>query len=511
MKLVQKLSLLAAILITSSCNEKVSPELLEGNTVDPTTIVPPSEYYFGVTNTSPAILNYNLHKTGEGNATTSCETRTTSDMSNDLGLPAEHDITCYFDAEELSMFHAGLKYKVQSSANTCAFIGYMPFSYFEQMPGDSSGSFTEIECVNDGTPQANILAEATKNGVSLVINGASPLSCGDIVTNDVDVADRVRFKPTSDEDYCHFNYDNGNNCDIGTITINKLSVNYVAANAAAATPEVTTSTFTSRQIKCGGKVGNCVDGPIKELASYKLGATRFTEIIQTETNKNFEKEYVLPPLIDKYRSNLRYANFRRHLASTNLLFGDSVNPEAIPYYLTFDDPDYAKIFNPNLMDKYSSNKDMSGNTLADPAPHSFPNNQYQAVPLAAEPFVGLSGAKVNPFYTFYCYDPAFDIKSRIRMVVRDWDRVFSTTPYNEHISDIWNYGAGDNRQDVPVGVEAPDDEDPYIPYNDLWDWDDLITMQEEGDGNTWHPKTSLIYPQGFFNPAYFAPNDKIRD
>src|SRR3989344_4859249 len=148
MKTVSKLSLLAITLFVVGCNEKVSPELMGGNAEVPDGVaVPPSEYYFNIKNESSALLNYNLHKAGSGNQTAACEVKNTTGLSNEIfrGNQAANDITCFFDAEELSLQHGGMSFSINSSSNTCDYVGYSPFSYYNKIPGDSTSQYLEID------------------------------------------------------------------------------------------------------------------------------------------------------------------------------------------------------------------------------------------------------------------------------------------------------------------------------------------------------------------------------
>lgn len=69
----------------------------------------------------------------------------------------------------------------------------------------------------------------------------------------------------------------------------------------------------------------------------------------------------------------------------------------------------------------------------------------------------------NPYYTITCRDSAYDIKARIRVVVRDWDRAFRI----DSGIDNQNYAA-------PSAYMNNAGTDPIFnsPYNDYADWDD---------------------------------------
>src|SRR5690606_21638816 len=102
------------------------------------------------------------------------------------------------------------------------------------------------------------------------------------------------------------------------------------------------------------------------------------------------------------------------------------------------------------------------------------------VPLAAEPFMGLEDHKINPFYTMYCLDTAYDIKARIRMVVRDWDRVYNSNNEEiEFLSDLFKLA--NSKQDSPGYVELDNELDTILVFNDKKDWDDQIPMTRTPD------------------------------
>lgn len=514
MKMVQKLSLLAMVLTLASCNEKVSPELQQGSATTPDTSTPvaPDEYYFALTNTSEGILNYKLHKTGSSNMSSKCEVRNTTGLSSDIfrGNPTANDITCYFDAEELSLFHGGFKWELTASKNTCDFIGYQPYGFYDRIPGDSTSTFVQISCMNDTTDNTNVATAAAALGVDITDATPTDLGCGDWAIQDLDITPAVRqkFQPASDAELCRFNYPDGNGekCDIGTITINEIQVAYTPADGA--TPAVLTYQNKPRVIRCGGSVANCVQGPTKDISS----GTRVIEIVQGVINEPFKKGYEYKSLnqdsTTTYVSTKKYANYRRNLASKNIDFISSTDPL---YEGKWNSLAYGKTFDPMVVDFFSANLQMDNATpLISSArlnTEAIRNNTWRAKPLAADPFLGLAG-RVNPFYTFYCYDTALDMKARMRIVVRDWDRIFPGNSDLELLSDIFRGGSA--RQDIPFDPELPEDNDPTIPFNDFADWDDHIPMERTpgaySTSTIWSPTPDPSYLDGWFNPAYFTNN-----
>lgn len=521
MKQVSKLSLLALAILVAGCNEKVSPELQEGNSTtpdDPSNPVAPDEYYFSIVNTSDTLLNYKLHKTGAGNATKKCEVRSTTQLSNDIfrGDPAANDITCYFDAEELSLYHSGFSFEVQASKNTCDFVGYMPYGYYNRIPGDSTATYLQMSCMSDETNDFQLGQGANDRGLDITDSTGSNVQCGDWIIDGsiIPPGTRNRFTPSSDEELCAFNYKDGNGeqCDIGVITVNELQVTYTPATDTE--PPIRKAEVVQRQIDCSGKVYNCVKGPTKIM---NPGYTRFTEITKTELNKDYKDEYKYDGLIGTGNGIFEYANFRRNLSNTNIDYVSSFG-NTPAYKSVWADPIFGKIFEPRVVDFFANNK-MLNNT--DPLIEIDPgdpttllevearkNNTTYHKPLAADPFMGL-GANVNPFYTFYCFDTAFDMKARIRMVVRDWDRIFpSSNSELELLSDLFRGSSA--RQDAPELVEFPNDNDVYIMFNDKWDWDDMVPMDRtpgsfDANATIWRPTPTVAFPDGWFNPSRF-PN-----
>ncbi|HLW57767.1 MAG TPA: hypothetical protein VKY27_10300, partial [Bacteriovoracaceae bacterium] len=99
-----------------------------------------------------------------------------------------------------------------------------------------------------------------------------------------------------------------------------------------------------------------------------------------------------------------------------------------------------------------------------------------------------------------CFDSAAEMRARIKMVVRDWDRYFSPdrTLFNL-ISDI---DKGTNaRMDNPLGIEIPGDGDAVNSLNDFDDWDDFLRMERTPGPITsstiWSPAKGFHHPDNF--------------
>ncbi len=338
------------------------------------------------------------------------------------------------------------------------------------------------------------------------------------------------------DEFCQFNYaakggGNGKNCDVGTVeaTITHWA-DQTNEDGSAAPPKAQLPVTT--KINCGGTVDACVGGPIKLISSISK-YTRGSEIYRTELNQNFKTTFSIPSLYGKNRSgSYEIVNFRRGLSSLNLNYV-SYDESNWPAW-DKNDPDN-KSFDANIMERYAANRDPLGtDQLVSPAEITAKELTYDGVNVqifAIEPFMASMAAyRTNPFYTFYCLDSAFEIKARIRMVVREWDRVFPSSTANlELISDLGLNAPGtgnpddQRRQDIPrdsTGYDLEEvDSDPglYNTFNDIRDWDDLIPMQRSDTSAT--PASTLIstgnfvlspmpdgaYIDGWWNPSIF-PN-----
>lgn len=497
MKALMKLLILASLVCLASCNEKVSPELQNANTslVDPNDLngngipdvnetVVPTEYFFKIDHGNSPLLGYNVHKTGAGNQTAVCETRKTTPLSNAIytsGDP-DSDITCYFEAEELSLYFSGITFDISASANTCEYVGYSPFSFYHKMPGSTNNAnIVNTKCVDTSSADA--------------IAAGAAVGCDQYM----DTVVGTPFTVTAETDLCRFNYpadEGGEACDTGTVTVTEET--YTTDTATGTT---TLTGNTTRTITCGGKVSNCIKGPIT-LVSSLANKTSGVEITQSANNVAFSKQYTLPGLIlDQRYTNQLYTNFRRDLANYDIEYGDRSDPL---YSAQFDT---ITPFDPAVAANYSRNLRPDGITT-NVASANVVRNFVTTTPLAAEPFVGLTGAtRTSPFYTFYCFDRAFDVKARVRLVVREWDRIYPTTSDGlTYLSDI-NDGTT-ARQDNPDGTELANVSDDWNGYNDRYDWDDFIYMSRTpGPVDITAPSTTIYAPMsGFYSTSLFPGN-----
>jgi hypothetical protein len=541
--IAKNLSLLTMILIGHGCNEKISPELQNGNstTVPPT--ITPTEYYFKLTNNSPKVLNYVLHRTGVNRETTECSVSSTIALDNDSyrsdvtgnGFDDRtKDIACYMEAEELALFFNGLSYKVEASLNTCEYIAYTPYSYFDGIPGSTSPNWSGIVC-DDPVGTAEFLADPGSVAYAISIGAHNdnvgpintPINCNTMVDTNLPAGSRTAFPiPDDFQTMCKYDYTdagggsngNGENCDIGIQNIKLMRVYNVATSPAPTDADF--APVADKRHSCGGKVAACVAGAIRS-DSFFDGAVSGSNIISTTSNTDFSFTFELPKLIGSRSNMVDIVNYRRGLASLNLDYKDYHTDDTY-----WGDTNYRYTFDPALMEKFAANKHPNDTTIVTSTVainYGVAQNGYRSTPLAADPFLGVMGNKINPFYTFLCLDRSFDVKARIRMVVRDWDRVFpSNTVSMSYISDVFEASAG-RRQDLPDDEEEnPGDDGEYGFFNDKDDWDVMVPMRRwqqddildpyphgvytNGSGIVWEPDYDYLGLTGpWFQPSIF-PN-----
>lgn len=508
MKTLTNLTLLSLAVLTSGCNEKISPELLKSNTTVPTNTeapVPQASYSFSIKNSSPLVLNYKLHKTGYGNAKTDCQIKSENKFDIELFQDDQdesekdkvYDISCFFEAEELALYFNGFSFSIESSPNSCDYIGYQPFGFFDKIPGNSTGVYSKIVCPGEIPTSAELDSQILNlGGTSSTFKNKSGtyIPCGMYVSKTRDGDSFISIK--DETELCKFNYKDAA-CDIGEITINELIINVGKDSQGARTVTGKLSTNSENPLQCGGRISNCVKGPVKSL-NVSTDSTNTIEVSAVATNTTHTKNYSYPSVFTTNNSVKVYANYRRHLANENINFGnskdikDTFNYDVFAFApLTGIDSDQ-HTFQPHVMELYARNMTLDQEnlifTFADAEKYGLKNYPgFYAVPYAAEPFLGLTNLNeendsynINPFYTFYCFDKAYDVKARIRMVVREWDRIFSDDDSLELLSDIWKTTKlNPGRQDSFDDYEVLNQSTGLFNYNDVKDWDDQINMTRE--------------------------------
>ncbi|MDD4973705.1 MAG: Ig domain-containing protein [Bacteriovorax sp.] len=208
----------------------------------------------------------------------------------------------------------------------------------------------------------------------------------------------------------------GPNCDEGSITV---TTHTWSMDTATPTPACTVDTQTVSTMACGGKKTNCLRGPIRDILSDNQISTGGRSLIFSSSSGAVLSSTYSSPISNGDVTNLRVAN--------------------------------GSIYNKCL----STNSDANLWTA-----------NMDALPDTDNPF----GKGANPFYVVNCLNAAKDIKARIRIVVRDWNKTFK-------IKDNIDYdipGIAMNDQMLVFGKSN----------NDFSDWDDDYMNAGLGANNT---------------------------
>lgn len=536
--MMKTLLLSASLAMLSACNEKIAPELADPASTTttsgssgggPTTTVDSNVFKLELdatpTSGVPAEdLGYTLHKANEA-GTVKCEVEDVTDVPDTLD--STRDITCMLEAEEAALYYNGYKIKAVSDAGTCNFISAQPYTYYQYQPGVTArmdGSPREVVkfvCTDTAKQlhasdvlhtDATAAFGANASGFQTVtelcgkyanIDGSSAVSFGSL-----DLTATISpVTLATDEELCSFNYRNeGVNCDEGAVRVHTVSVSSVVV---AATDTLTAIDGGSVLIQCGGKVKNCIGGAAPEIVGeepfIELGKTLI--IAQIPATGGSNSAISLEADVSR-ESNYYFSNFMRQCSG-------------MPNFTTAANFNTGTVFSPgfdaDVMEEYAR----LGTTLPGTQEKDFTHGQFDVITLADDPFrAGIPDADIvsgdlrenwsnfnmqaRPFHSFECLDQALDVKARIRLVVREWNRNFSpTTQEFRYISDVFSATAK-----MDAGAAQTNNYLVYDQFNDIADWDDQLffsnsptnscvnsNMIDDGPGGLPDPRSPLWFPR----------------
>lgn len=526
--LMKNLALLSMGLMTYSCNEKISPELANGSSTTVGGPTPPGTVYsFEVTNETAPLLNYVIHPTGPSTAV-NCKIED-ENFSTTLfkSTPATYDISCFVEAEEQALYFNGLDLKIKATAGLCENVVYAPYHFFQYQPGSSTRTIDVYKCSDVTSAQAALSAIPPWDGAGCDQYVQATLVVGISIPKDL---------PESNEEFCDFDYsqidEDAPNCDTGIVTINE----YTYAETAAAscsdsaitsqaacllaletwTPAVIGRTLAISSVKCGGEIDNCRAGA--GLTAISKNYSGIKAINYTTQGAKVEQKVTLAsPHSNGYFTNLSVANFVRQCSGP---VDNTTLANFEPTTGDIADELNKRLFDPAVLERYAAGRRYwQGLSNADGA---FDNkylytalnklapvltvNHYVDTTLgrtrtfyAADSFMGTGAAASSaaPNYTFYCLNDSLDIKARIRIIVREWDRLPAyTTQDFTLLSDAFyqlSLTPDDARMDT-TGTELDEDDNPFNNFNDIRDWDDFVSMNDRCSA----PVAGTWYGSGLF-------------
>jgi hypothetical protein len=526
------------------CQEKIAPELASPaastSPSTPSTVVPTvTDGVMRVTlesidGMSPGFLNYQIHKANEG-LSSPCEiTNITSDPPNPV--TSAKNITCFIESEEYTLWVKGLKFKVESTENACDFVNYQPYRFWQYQPGVSLTRFgdprvlLQFECTEDALSSG---AAVSGSGFGTIAPALTPATvCGQTFQVVQTTAAEPTFgslnitaatprvtTPESNNKLCTFDYSQEGvipggrakpNCDEGRMTIYKVNLGFDAG-------VLTYKVDKAQDFRCGGNVTACFGGPL-----FKTDSLSATEITNGRRSKNyytdgktFSKEFTIeaPEKRNDY-TNTYVANFTRQCSGVsgfrvwrdntwNYDYQTDTPTQTLRHILNFGETISGggvllEAYNPAVLTEYTRLGASTSSTVDE-----VDNNGFTIVKIADDPmrggltfgtgalskYFGGTEFTANPFYLFECRDKASDVRARIRLVVREWDRFYNSSLVSDfrYVSDIfkdvfidpngtiWNYSS---RMDANNYQLFTGDPDALDGYNDIPDWDDFLQFSE---------------------------------
>lgn len=473
-------------------------------------------------------LGYVLHKANAG-ASVNCQVDNVVDSPETLN--SSRDITCIMEAEEFALYYNGFELQANSDVGTCQYITQEPFRYWNLPPGISARSTGEPRQVlkfncdpdvlgqrgNDPIPgsygavptvASNRTLTALCNKYINLNGGPLPLDFGRYDLNVAPFAGGVSLE--NDEALCSYNYRVDNKdikCDEGKITLHE--VNVVGRDISDPTDSILdvidVAKATTREIDCGGKVRNCMDGPAVEIVgrdTFNRGVTttisQFFGVEQGTLNTTVEASF------PDRTSNLYSANFMRQCSGVpNFNEPGSFTPAQGVEYNSQVMLNYSRLGTLTLPGQ-SKDYTYGAFDVIPLADHAFRGSLPQALVATLNPAdplrrFGINALSTQPFYTFNCLDYGYEVKARIKVAVREWNRIFPrNSPDLANVSDIYKrtqplfanrslMEAGSPAQ-IPGDYASLYDDDTTndvvdIGFNNIRDWDDFLSLNDQFSSN----------------------------
>lgn len=428
--------------------------------------------FFEMLNTTTNATSFIMHKEGQNRLRSRC--LITQEQIDGTAMGPK-DINCFLEAGELDLYNSGLALKADVGKGMCEHVRYAPYYFYKHQYKKSAP-----------TTAASTLPLVSRAYYKLAGDFTNPV-CQNVTynpnvaanTNSYEFFDSISTayveKGTCASDYATlFDDTDYPNCDDGKLLKRDIAFLFIAANCSgtatscasfgAAGPcaaqagctwggtctgtPTACSTFavgtcaaqtgcawnvdsctvtpaaTTTTTDCGGDIKNCVEGPAKETSGINPPYT--TSVISAADNGFNTTWTYSSPLSKSFYTNIYLANYTssNKCDDTNL---DGTSGNDYAYKSTYWG-DHATNSYSSLLTTYS------------------------------DPFM-----RVNPFYTLYCLDAAFDVVARIRVLTREWNKDFKATSR----IDLANPGATfmDNTTIDPFGSN----------YNNRADWDNSAT------------------------------------
>ena len=412
--------------------------------------------------------SYIMHKSGQGFQTADCRVTNKHIVTDAGGIVRDqdtmNDIVCLLDGGEEDLFYQGVNFKIHASPGMCEYITYLPYGYFNYPPFQTSERTVYTRYANvDGDVATNCLAgdwvgqgvgtAATDpirdDGGANIPSQAGPRvgrQWGETYCEVGTCADEGDNQP--DEPLCLGNHDTGQanenrpNCDEGSYVINTYTCDIPDAVA-----DPCTCTMETERVNCGGDIVNCAGGPITATDGLDPNDIDTIQGLIMFAFFGMDGHDIEVPAPDS-RPGLRRGN----VFVSNWTSLVEQDPAAT---LRNCVTDQGFNYDADGWEGYEESNVTGGVT-------TFDNVSLEL----SDPTFGFG----RKSYEFRCNDSAGDIKARVRVYVRDWNRDFNPTDGIDNLSE-----------NLPGSLLATNKEDTSadncfgLSCNDFVDWDDMFT------------------------------------
>ncbi len=402
--------------------------------VDENSVAPPDLTTLGtfqLRNITQKDTSYHLHKYGVGNKNAACEIQKDKlTNGNQTLVDNESDILCWLEAEEMQLYFNGADFQINSPPGFCEYIQVKPYYYWNEQPKNTNKIVEERVCAENNTACASVGGPKDAN-------------------------------VTCEGDYTDLG---GPNCDEGIITLYNINVTAdVPEDPATVAIEFKLGLIsqTTSTINCGGKRTNCYGGPGKDFAVNSGGFPVPTNYL-AYTGQSVNYSVTAPgPLGKDYGGNQYISNYTQ-----TFTIGPYVYDYTIINTLTGMDR-YSKFISASASRFVTS---ASYNDIGDTSFASYNGvvaTSAAITDIAIDPLKGTSSLyKVQPFYEFSCLNFSQEVKGRIRVQIREWNKKFESPA----TADDVELASSPNL--IKQSINTDDYETSGIDYwNDVPNWD----------------------------------------
>jgi hypothetical protein len=375
-------------------------------------------------------LTYSLHKAADSDPQMRCAVP----EINGGTITASEDVVCWLDVEERDLFHFGTRLALYLRPQVCDYLGFRPPSFWQYKPGRT---------------------DPTKASARIQVIGSIDEDCSTLAkTTYPDMID-----PENMPKMCNYDYSDreppGPNCDTGAYHV--TTVNFAEEDGTGCV-----DMSVEGDVKCEGVYQSCYGGTGAE-SDYLDSKGWPTELIYKTYDEGFDNStdpWIFEAPTEKgFYTNRYITNYFRMCTDQPTL------PHPHTYRTSTNDNSCLYMF-------------MQEPPL--PTEPDSPLGPWRHLDVASK-------ARVHPYYSFTCYDHAFDVRGRIRLIVREWDREFDITnsyvtkgypDFGDSMTKLHDAGAtpGSDESDNTGGNTYMQD---LGAWNDYLDWDDTTPYKDK--------------------------------